>query len=105
VMERNGDGGKQVWLLEFGWTTDRVHPAYAWFAIPPETHGEYIVDAYRWAREHWSPWIGVMALWNLPDPNWSRDREEYWWGIANPDGSARPALDRLQAARRDGRLP
>ena len=46
-----------------------------------------------------------MVLWNLPDPNWGRDREEYWWGIANPDGTARPALDRLLAARRDGRLP
>jgi hypothetical protein len=105
VMERNGDGGKQVWLLEFGWTTDRQHPAYAWHAVTPETHGDYIVAAYRWAREHWAPWIGVMALWNLPDPNCGRDREEYWWGIANPDGTARPALDRLLAARRDGRLP
>ncbi|HLI27411.1 MAG TPA: cellulase family glycosylhydrolase, partial [Chloroflexota bacterium] len=25
VMERNGDGGKQIWLLEFGWTSDEVH--------------------------------------------------------------------------------
>jgi hypothetical protein len=105
VMERNGDAGKQVWLLEFGWTTDRQHPAYAWFAIPSETQGDYIVDAYRWANQHWAPWMGVMALWNLPDPNWGPDREEYWWGIANPNGTARPALDRLLAARRDGRLP
>jgi hypothetical protein len=104
VMERNGDGDKPVWLLEFGWTTDTVHPAYAWFAVTPQQHGEYIVAAYQWARQNW-PWIGVMTVWNLPDPNWTRDREEYWWGIANPDGSARPALDMLQAARRDGRLP
>ena len=105
VMERNGDGVKQVWLLEFGWTTDRQNPAYAWHAVSPETHGDFVVDAYRWAREHWAPWIGVMVLWNLPDPNWGRDREEYWWGIANPDGSARPAVNQLLAARRDGRLP
>ena len=105
VMERNGDGGKQVWLLEFGWTTDRQNPAYAWHAVTPETQGDYIVGAYRWAGEHWAPWIGVMALWNLPDPNWGRDREEYWWSVANPDGTARPALEELLAARRDGRLP
>ena len=84
VMVRNGDGAKQVWLLEFGWTTDRQNPAYAWHAVSPETHGDYVVDAYRWAYERWAPWIGVMVLWNLPDPNWGRDREEYWWGIANP---------------------
>jgi len=105
VMVRNGDAAKQVWLLEFGWTTDRQNPAYAWHAVSPEAQGEYIVAAYQWAHRHWSPWIGVMALWNLPDPNWGRDREEYWWGIANPDGSARPALARLLAARRDGQLP
>ena len=105
VMVRNGDAAKQVWLLEFGWTTDRQNPAYAWHAVSPETQGEYIVAAYQWAQRRWSPWIGVMALWNLPDPNWARDREEYWWGIANPDGSARPALTRLLTARRDGQLP
>jgi len=105
VMVRNGDAAKPVWLLELGWTTDTIHPAYAWFAVTPQRQAEYIVAAYQWARQHWSAWIGVMALWNLPDPNWTREREEYWWGIANPDGSARPALDMLQAARKDGRLP
>src|SRR3712207_9087721 len=58
VMERNGDAGKQIWLLEFGWTTDRVHPAYAWFAVAPETQGAYLVGAYQWAAENWAPWIG-----------------------------------------------
>ena len=105
VMERNGDTAKPVWLLEFGWTTDRQNPAYSWFAVSPETQGEYLVAAFQWAREHWSPWIGLMTVWNLPDPNWGRDREEVWWAIANPDGSARPALTQLIAARREGRLP
>jgi polysaccharide biosynthesis protein PslG len=105
VMERNGDAQKQVWLLEFGWTTDQVHPAYAWHAVTPETHGAYLVDAYRWAKQHWSPWIGVMVLWNLPDPNWGPDREEYWWSVAQPDGTPRPALTQLGAARRSGLLP
>ena len=26
VMVKNGDADKQVWLLEFGWTSDTVHP-------------------------------------------------------------------------------
>ena len=104
VMVANGDADKQVWLLEFGWTTDKVHPEYSWFAISPETHAQYLVDAYLWAKNNWAPWIGVMTLWNMADPGWGPDREEYWWSVTNPDGSPRPAYTRLQQARRDGPL-
>jgi hypothetical protein len=104
VMVENGDGDKQVWLLEFGWTTDKVHPEYSWFAVTPETHAQYLVDAYIWAKNNWAPWIGVMTLWNMADPNWGPDREELWWSVTNPDGSPRPAYTRLQQARRDGPL-
>jgi len=105
VMVRNGDGGKQIWLLEFGWTSDEIHPAYAWHKVTEDQKAQYIVDAYRWAAEHWAPWIGVMTLWNLPDPTWTVDREEYWWSIANADGSDRPAYARLKQARQSGYLP
>ena len=50
IMERNGDAAKQIWLLEFGWTTDQVNPAYAWHRVTPEQHGEYLVASYRWAH-------------------------------------------------------
>ena len=105
VMVKNGDSGKQIWLLEFGWTSDEVHPAYAWHRVTEQQKAEYIVGAYRWAATNWSPWIGVMTLWNLPDPNWTTDREEYWWSIANADGSDRPAYTRLKESRQSGYLP
>jgi len=105
VMVRNGDEGKQVWLLEFGWTSDEVHPAYAWHRVSEEQKAEYIVNAYRWARENWTPWIGVMTLWNLAAPGWTRNNEEYWWSITEPDGTPRPAYHRLLEARRSGLLP
>ena len=105
IMEAHGDGHKQVWLLEFGWTTDELNPAYAWHRVTPEQQGEYLVGAYRWAHQNWSPWIGVMALWTLPDPTWHPAREELWWSIGNLDGSDRPALVRLRDARRSGELP
>jgi len=105
VMERNGDGDKQIWLLEFGWTSDEVNPAYAWHRVSEEQKAEYIVGAYRWAAQHWAPWIGVMVLWNLAAPGWTRQNEEYWWSITNPDGSPRPAYQRLLDARRSGLLP
>ncbi|MBM2812471.1 MAG: uncharacterized protein HW416_3230, partial [Chloroflexi bacterium] len=33
IMVNNGDAGKQVWLLEFGWTSDQVHDDYAWHRV------------------------------------------------------------------------
>ena len=105
IMVDNGDKDKQVWLLEFGWTTDEVNPAYAWHRVTPDDHAQYLVDSYKWANKNWSPWIGVMALWTLPDPRWNPDREELWWAVANADGTDRPAMRRLSEARRSGELP
>src|SRR5450759_3913848 len=96
---------KQIWLLEFGWTSDEVHPEYAWHRVTEAQKAQYIVDAYKWAATNWSPWIGVMTVWNLPDPNWTTAREEYWWSIANADGSDRPAYTQLRQARQNGFLP
>jgi polysaccharide biosynthesis protein PslG len=105
IQERYGDGDKQVWLLEFGWTTDKVNPAYSWFAVTPAQQADYIVRAYNFARANWSPWIGVMFLWTLNDPRWSPANEQYWWAINEPDGTPRPALTRFKEARASGELP
>ena len=106
IMEANGDGAKQVWLLEFGWTTDPVNPDRTFYAVTPEQQAEYVVRGLQYARENWSPWIGVAFVWSLTvDPNWTELSEQYWWSITNPDGSARPAYDALVNARATGLLP
>jgi hypothetical protein len=104
VQVRNGDTDRQMWLLEFGWTADKIHPNYAWFAVSEEQKANNIVEAYQYAKQHWAPWIGVMTLWTLPDPTWTPEREEYWWAISNPDGSARAALTAVRSARLNGSL-
>lgn len=105
IMVRNGDGGKQVWLTEFGWTSDPINPAYGWHRVTEEQKGDYIVRAFKWARENWAPWVGVMSVWNMPAPDWPQQREEYWWSITNLDGSPRPSYRMLLQARRNGLLP
>ncbi|MCC7105207.1 MAG: cellulase family glycosylhydrolase [Chloroflexi bacterium] len=105
IMVQNGDAAKQVWLLEFGYTTDTVNPAYSWFAIDDATKADYIVRAMKYARANWSPWIAVMTVWTLADPEWTQANEQYWWAITNPDGSTRPAYDRIAQARASGELP
>jgi hypothetical protein len=102
VMVRNGDQDKKVWLLEFGWTADTVHPAYAWFAVSEDQKAANIVKAFQYARQNWTPWIGVMTLWTLSDPSWTPEREEYWWAISNPDGTVRPAYQALLSAVQQG---
>jgi hypothetical protein len=105
VMVRNGDAAKQIWLTEFGWTSDTIHPSYAWHRVTEEQKAQYIVEAYRWAHLNWQPWIGAMVLWNLPSPDWTEDREEWWWAVANPDGTDRPAFEALAKARGTGFIP
>jgi polysaccharide biosynthesis protein PslG len=105
IMVANGDSNKQIWLLEFGWTTDRTNASYSWYATTEEKKSELIVEAFRFAHDHWNPWIGVMTLWTISAPGWGANDEQVWWAITNPNGSARPAYDRLIRARASGELP
>jgi hypothetical protein len=104
-MVSRGEAERQIWLMEFGWTTDTVNPAYSWAEISEETKAELVVRAFKYAAQHWSPWIGVMTLWNLPDPGWTAEREEYWWSIVEPDGTPRPTYERLLQVTQTGELP
>jgi polysaccharide biosynthesis protein PslG len=105
VMVDSGDAAKQVWLTEWGWTADTVHPAYAWFAVSEDKKASNIIAAFLYARDHWGPWIGVMCVWTLPDPSWDTSREEYWWAIADPDGAPREAYNLIRINRLNGLLP
>lgn len=105
VMVDNGDTARRIWLTEWGWTADTVHPAYKWFAVSEDKKASNLVDAFVYAREHWTPWIGVMTVWTLADPTWTADREEYWWAIANPDGTPRAAYSLIRQDRLNGVLP
>ena len=99
VMVENGDAGKQMAVLEFGWTSDsRPGSPYSWHAVSEEMKADYIVRAYRWARDHWSPWMGAMTVLSIANPAWTEAEEQYWWSITNPDGSVRPAYEALKGA-------
>ena len=100
IMVRYGDANKQVALLEFGWTSDPVNPDYSWHRVTEEEKADYLVRAYKWAGENWSPWIGVMSLIYLCNPDWTEQHEEYWWAITYPgwpELRTRPAYERLKA--------
>jgi hypothetical protein len=85
IMVENGDGDKQIALLEFGWTSDAIHPEYSWFSVTEEQKGDYLMRAYKYAGENWAPWIGLMSLIYVADPDWTEDDEQYWWAITYPN--------------------
>jgi hypothetical protein len=91
IMVANGDAARQVALLEVGWTTDQVNPAYAWFAVDEAEQARNLVAAYQYAAEHWRPWVGLISAIYIANPTWTPDDEEYWWGVTTPDGYTRQA--------------
>jgi hypothetical protein len=100
IMERNNDADKRVVLLEFGWTFDRVNPAYKWHGadagIDEMKQGDYLRRAYQYAASNWQPWIALMNLLTMPNLDWladgnAQDEEQYWWAIMEPS-----QIDQLQ---------
>jgi len=99
VMLRYGDEDKQVAILEMGWTTDPLHPNYAWFAVSEEQKADYLVRAFRYARENWTPWISLMTVISVANPNWTENDEMFWWAITEPcwpETCVRPAYEALR---------
>ncbi len=100
IMEAYGDGDKQIAIVEFGWTSDpRPASDYHWHAVSEAQKADYLVRAFRYAREHWSPWVGLMVVVYLADPTWTPDHEQYWWAITEPhpwELHPRPAYEALR---------
>lgn len=89
IMVENGDADKRVVVLEFGWSTDnRPDSPYYWHGkgagIGETERADYLVRAYEWAKANWEPWIGLMSLIYMPDVDWTKDSEQYWWSIMDP---------------------
>jgi hypothetical protein len=100
VMERNGEGGKKMWLTEFGWaSTTQPLPDYAFAGYVSEAQqAQYLLGAI--ALGHSYPWMGQMFVWNLNFQVTSSPSDEKWgYGILRKDWSPRPAYDALKNMR------
>jgi hypothetical protein len=65
VMERNGDGGKPIWLNEYAWNAapaDWPVERTPWLRVSEELQARYTVEGIRYMRERW-PWLGVVNIW------------------------------------------
>jgi polysaccharide biosynthesis protein PslG len=91
-----GDGNKQIWLTEFGWTTANAAPGFEYGAqVSDQDQAQFLVRAYQKALTDY-PWMGVMCLWNL---NYSTvfppTDEKSPWSVITADFSPRPAYQAL----------
>jgi hypothetical protein len=85
LMVQHGDAAKKVVILEFGWTVDpRPDSPYHWHAVSLEQQDKYLQRAYAYAEAHWQPWIGVMSLIYIADPQWTAHDEQTYWSIVYP---------------------
>ncbi len=100
IMVQNGDTKKQLAITEFGWTSDPTNKAYSWFRVDEATKAQRIVRAYQYAKQHWAPWIGVMSLIYMANPDWAKSDEKFWWAIDEPDGTPRAAYVELQKMKK-----
>jgi hypothetical protein len=98
IMAKNGDEGKQIAIMEMGWTSDpRPNSPYAWHSVSEDQKADYLVRALQYAKKNWSPWVGMMTVIYIPAPIWTANDEQYYWSIANPDGSLRPAYNAIKS--------
>ncbi|RME74036.1 MAG: hypothetical protein D6784_10835 [Chloroflexi bacterium] len=85
LMVQNGDESKKIVILEFGWTVDpRPDSPYYWHAVTPEQQDKYLQRAFAYAQKHWQPWIGVMNVIYIADPQWTLDDEQTYWSVVYP---------------------
>ncbi|MDQ6905520.1 MAG: glycoside hydrolase family 5 protein [Chloroflexota bacterium] len=96
VLEDAGEGGKKMWLTEFGWTTANQAPGYGYGKfVSEQQQAQYLTRAFELGKSY--PWMGVMFVWNL---NFAAitppSDEKYPWGVLRGDGSPRPAYIALK---------
>jgi hypothetical protein len=99
VMEAAGEGQKQMWLTEFGWSTYNVANGYEYGQlISPDVQAQYLVRAFEKGKNEY-PWMGVMFVWNLnfSTLGLSPEDEKVPWSVVNPDWSPRLAFLALKA--------
>jgi LysM repeat protein len=101
VMNRAGQGGKKIWVTEFGWASVEntgVGPAGGYEYAGQNSEGEqaqYLVDAFNQAKS-WG-WVGPMFVWNLNfAPVTGPADEKAAFGLVRADWAPRPAYEALR---------
>ena len=104
IMERYGDGDKQIWFNEYGWNAspESLPPAERnyWRHVTPQQQAEWTVGGIEYARKNW-PWAGVFFIWYLRQVgDIPPEKAEFYFGMVYPDFSAQPVYSSVRDAAR-----
>jgi hypothetical protein len=87
IMVANGDGGRPIWVTEFGWAVGSAMAGYEYAAQNSEgERAQWFVKAYQMSK-NWG-FVGVVFLWNLDFRIVAPGTEMGLFGILNTDWSA-----------------
>jgi O-antigen ligase len=110
VMEQFGDVNTPVWISEYSWVSlptgweedcrkrevGRACGANIWGkSVDEATQARYLVEGYERAQTEW-PWMGVMNVWYLREPDPRPDEPANYFAIVRPDFTPRPAYNALK---------
>ncbi len=89
VMERNGDGGKKIYITEAGWND---HPRWV-NAVRPAERIIYTLEACRWSETQ--DWLAVLAFWQFRMP-WGGASASVYYNFVGEDFTPRPIYLEVQ---------
>jgi hypothetical protein len=93
VLERNGDGGKPLWITEVGWPThDRA------YGVPERKQAQYVARMQAATLAQRIPVLTWYTYGDYEDP--SGFNQEAWFGFFRPDGSPKPSYEALRTFHR-----
>lgn len=102
IMERHGDGGKAVWLNEYGWNAAPdtfTEEELTWKRVSEEQQAEYLLMGIDYGRANW-PWAGVFNIWYFRQTGQQYSPEEpaYYFRMVDVDFTPRRVYDGVHDA-------
>ena len=89
VVRNNGDGGKPMWLTEYGARTGTTSRSVSY-----KRHAKLVVDAYRETKK--LPFVQALYFFSIRDFSNDRRESEANFGLLKFDGTPKPAYKKLR---------
>jgi polysaccharide biosynthesis protein PslG len=93
IMEAHGDGGKELWLTEIGFSTCGTGDRWC---VGEAAQAEYILDSFRIARE-W-PYVRAAVVYNLRNKGTDPTDRESQFGLLRRDFTRKPSYSAFRLA-------
>ncbi len=96
LMQKYGDGNKEVWFTEFGWSThDNTNISDNWLlGVTEQQQADYTVQAYKYVMDHYP---NVKAMYVYTDRDITDDNiQNNNYGLVHTDLTPKPVMSALK---------